>query len=189
MRAVLLKASIYRHKSIMSLLSRKQAAQQPQVVASDMFFNFTPQTHPGVVSTNEELKVQQRVMNNMQKACSELFTSNRAVKSEMDGVETYHTSGLYGTGSNSISMQELRDNMEQFNLSCSVSFSSPSSNMTTLAMLDASSLSDKILDGGSVKLAAGVRGHMLVSFMKKGNEHYIQSVDYEVPIEKVEDRL
>ena len=179
----------YRDRLKMSVLSRKQTRQQPQVVASDMFFNFTPQTHPGVVSTNEELQVQQRVMSNMQKECSELFTSNRAVKSEHEGVETYHTSGLYGTGKNSISVQELRDNMKHFNLSCSVSFSSPSSNTTTLAMLDSSHLTDDILNTGSVELQAGERGIMLVSFKQKDSKHYIQSVDYKVPLEKEEDRL
>lgn len=173
----------------MSLLSRKQSRQQPQVVSSDMVFNFTPQTHPGVVSTNEELKVQQRIMSNMQRECSEIFTSNRAVKSEHEGVETYHTSGLYGTGQNSISAEELRDNMSAFNLCCSVSFSSPKVNTTTLAMLDASHLTDDILKTGSVELQAGTRGTMVVSFIKKGREHYIRSVDYKVPLQNEEDRL
>lgn len=189
MRGIDQKAYADNHNFLMSLLSRKKTRQQPQVVETDMVFNFTPQTHPGVVSTNEELKVQQKIMSNMQRECSEIFTSNRAVKSEHEGVETYHTSGLYGTGKNSISAQELRDNLNAFNLCCSVSFSSPSSNTTTLALLDGSHLTDSILQSGSVELEAGMRGTMVVSFAQKGNEHFIRSVDYKVPLQKEEERL
>lgn len=164
--------------SKMSLLSSRTRRQQPQIVSSDMFFNFTPQTHPGVVSTSEELKIQQRVMKNMQSECTELFTSNRAVKSEQEGREVYHTSGLYGTGKNSISVQELKQTMDQFNLACAVSFSSPSENTSTLAMLDSSHLSEENLNEGHVYLEAGDKALMLVSFQKKGSEHYIESVDY-----------
>lgn len=162
----------------MSLLSSKARRQQPQVVSSDMFFNFTPQTHPGVVSTSEELKIQQKVIKNMQTACAELFTSNRAVKSEQEGREVYHTSGVYGTGKNSISMQELKQTMDQFNLACAVSFSSPSVNTSTLAMLDSSHITDENLKEGQVYLEAGDKALMLVSFAKRGKEHYIESVDY-----------
>lgn len=162
----------------MSLLSSKTRRQQPQVVSSDMFFNFTPQTHPGVVSTSEELKIQQKVIKNMQTACPELFSSNRAVKSEQSGREVYHTSGIYGTGTNSISLQELKQTMDQFNLACAVSFSSPSANSTTLAMLDSSHITEDTLKEGHVYLEAGAKALMLVSFAKKGNEHYVESVDY-----------
>lgn len=162
----------------MSLLSSKKRQQQPQVVSSDMFFNLTPQTHPGIVSTSEELKVQQKVIKNMQTECSELFSSNKAVKSEQNGKEVYHTSGIYGQGKNSISLQELKQTMDQFNLACSVSFSSPSSNTTTLSMMDSSHLSDENLEAGHVYLEAGDKALMLVSFSKKGKEHYVESVDY-----------
>ena len=165
----------------MSLLSSKKRRQQPQVVASDMFFNLTPQKHPGIVSTSEELKIQQKVIGNMQTQCSDTFSSNRAVKSQQNGSQIYHTSGLYGTGSNSISLEELRKEMTQFNLACSVSFSSPSCQTTTLAMLDASHLSDQNLKKGSVRLEAGNRGSMLVSFQKRGGGHWIESIDYVLP--------
>ena len=162
----------------MSLLSSKRRQQQPQVVSSDMFFNFTPQTHPGVVSTSEELKIQQKVIKNMQADCSELFTSNTAVKSEQNGREVYHTRGIYGQGKNSISLQELKQTMDQFNLACSVSFCSPASNTTTLSMMDSSHLSKENLEAGHAYLEAGDKAVMLVSFSKKGKEHYIESVDY-----------
>jgi len=158
--------------------SKKRRQQQPQVVSSDMFFNFTPQAHPGVVSTCEELTIQQKVMKNMLTECSGLFTSNKAVKSEQNGREVYHTSGLYGQGKNSISLQELKQTMDQFNLACSVSFCSPSSNTTTLSMFDSSHITDENLKEGRVSLEAGDKGTMLVSFKKSGKEHYVESVDY-----------
>lgn len=114
----------------------------------------------------------------MQTACSEIFSSNRAVKSEQNGREVYHTSGIYGAGKNSISLQELKQTMDQFNLACAVSFSSPSNNTSTLAMLDSSHINEETLKAGQVYLEAGEKALMLVSFSKRGKEHYIESVDY-----------
>jgi len=164
----------------MSLLSRKAGQQKPQVVASGSFFNITPQTHPGVVSTSENLRAQQNVIGNMQRDCADLFSSNAAVKSNQNNQDIFHTSGLYGK---SISVEELKDTLEQFNLSCSVSFSSPTANCTTLSMLDASHLTPENLKAGFVSLAAGDQGHMVVSFKKAGKNHYIKSVDFHLPTE------
>ena len=162
----------------MSLLSRKVQQQGPQVVKSGSFFHITPQTHPGVVSTSESLRVQQTVIGNMQRECADLFSSNSAVKSNQNDQDIYHTSGLYGK---SISVEELRDTMQEFDLSCAVSFSSPSANCTTLSMLDAKHLTKENLRAGYVSLPAGERGNMVVSFKKHKGKHYIQSVDFHVP--------
>lgn len=173
----------------MSLLrsnSSRRAVQQPQVVSSDMYFNMMPQTHPGMTPTADKLKVQQTVIANMRKDCSDLFSSNPAVRSHQHNTEIYHTSQLYGT---SISVEELAENMKQYDLCLAISATSPTSRSSTLGMLDTSHLTSENLKKGFVKIKTGETGTMVVSF-KKGtgnpnaqdgaNFHYISSVDYHV---------
>lgn len=164
----------------MSLLSSKSAAraiQQPQVVTSDMYFNMMPQTHPGVTPTADKLKVQQVVIANMRKECIDLFSSNPAVRSHQHSTEIYHTSQLYGK---SISVEELSENMKQYDLCLAISATSPTSRSSTLGMLDTSHLTAANLKRGFVKIKTGETGTMVVSFQQDGEVHYISSVDYHV---------
>ena len=168
----------------MSLLasSKRRVTQTPQVVSSETYFNVTPQTHPSVTPTADKLKVQQEVIGNMRKQCSDLFSSNPAVRSHQLSTEIYHTSQLYGE---SISLEELADNMKAHDLCLAISATSPDSRSSALAMMDTSHLTKENLDLGYVKLQKGEGGTMVVSFSKgttaaTNNLHYISSIDFHV---------
>ena len=63
----------------MSLLSRKNAAQpKTTVTASDVFFNFSPQAHPGTMPTAQKLKLQTEVIQKMKSSNLDIFKSNHA---------------------------------------------------------------------------------------------------------------
>lgn len=168
----------------MSLLSssRKRGVQAPQVVSSETYFNVTPQTHPGTTPTADKLKVQQEIISNMRKECSDLFSANPAVRSHQHSTEIYHTSQLYGQ---SISLEELSDEMKAHNLCLSVSVTHPDSSSSYLSMLDTSHLTAEHMKKGYVKLPTGDKGVMVVSYTT-GNTaatrklHYISSIDYHV---------
>ena len=168
----------------MSLLSssRKRASQNQQVVSSETYFNVTPQTPPGATPTADKLKVQQEIIGNMRKECSDLFSANPAVRSHQLSTEIYHTSQLYGQR---ISLEELNDNMKAHDLCLAVSVTHPDSNSSYLSMLDPSHLTAEHLKRGYVKLQTGDKGVMVVSY-SAGNTastrkfHYISSIDYHV---------
>jgi len=168
----------------MSLLasSKRRATQKPQVVSSETYFNLTPQAHPAVTPTADKLKVTQEVIGNMRRECNDLFSSNPAVRSHQHSTEIYHTSQLYGE---SISMEELSDQMKAYDLCVAVSVTSPDSRSSSLAMLDTSHLNRDNLNQGYVKLEKGNGGTMVVSFTKGSKPltrdlHYVSSIDYHV---------
>lgn len=165
----------------MSLLRRKSAAvakQPPQVVKSDLYFNIQPQSHPGVTPTADKLRSQTHVMSSMVSQCSDLFSVNPGVRSFQNGGEIYHTSQLYGE---SVSVEELAHNLEEYGLCLAVSATMPSQKLTTLGMLDKSHFSQENIHQGFVRIETGTRGAMVVSF-KQGDKglHYIHSIDFHV---------
>lgn len=165
----------------MSLLSRKSAAQpQTTVTSSDIFFNFSPQTHPANMPTAQKLKQQTDVMEKMKALNLDIFKSNPAVKSVQHGHDVYHTSQIYtANNKNSVSVEELAHNLSEYDLCLAVSAISPSTNSTMLAMLDGNNLKNALqANETSVTLPTGQKGHMVVSFQKKNNLHWISSVDF-----------
>lgn len=165
----------------MSLLSRKTSEQPKTAVSSsDVFFNFSPQTHPAAQPTAAKLKTQTGVMEKMKSSCPDLFQSNPGVKSVQQGNEIFHTSQLYASGGkNAVSMEELAHNLSEYDLCLAVSAISPEKNTTTLAMLDANHINEALKTNAEfITLKTGERGHMVVSFQKKNGLHWIKSIDY-----------
>ena len=170
----------------MSLLSKKNAAQpKTTVTASDIFFNFSPQAHPGTMPTAQKLKLQTEVIQKMKSSNLDIFKSNPAVKSvqvghDGEGYDVYHTSQIYTTGAkHSSSVEELAHALSEHDLCLAVSAISPSINSTTLSMLDGKTLKDALkANQTSVSLPAGEKGHMVVSWKKQGGLNWISSVDF-----------
>ena len=170
----------------MSLLSRKNTAQpKTAVTASDIFFNFSPQTHPGTMPTAQKLKQQTEVIQNMKSSNLDIFKSNPAVKSVQKGhdgqeYDVYHTSQIYTAGAkHSSSVEELAHALNEHDLCLAVSAISPSANTTTLSMMDGKTLSNALRENQtSVSLPAGDKGHMVVSWKKQEGLNWISSVDF-----------
>ena len=166
----------------MSMLRRKtasavSAAPSPQVVSTDLYFNIQPQRHPAVLPTADKLRAQTQVIGAMQKECADLFSGNPGVQSMQNGKQIYHTSQLYG---NSVSVEELTHNMNEYGLCLAVSATMPSKNTNALGMLDTSNLTPENLQKGYARIQIGTKGAMVVSFKQANGLHYIQSVDYHV---------
>ena len=165
----------------MSLLRRQThpaAAQPPQVLASDSYFNIQPQQHPASTPSAALLRTQTQVMSNMTKECADLFSVNPGVQSYQHNSEIYHTSQLYG---DSVSVEELAHNLEQHKLCLAVSHTMPASSSTTLAMLDHTHLTEEACRAGFVSVPTGSKGSMNIA-LKPGTNglHYIRSVDFHV---------
>ena len=164
----------------MSMLRRKPAAAaapSPQVVSTDLYFNIQPQRHPAVAPTADKLRAQTQVIGAMQKECADLFSGNPGVQSYQNGQQIYHTSQLYG---DSVSVEELSHNMDEYGLCLAVSATMPSRNTNTRGMLDSSHFTKENLQKGHVRVQTGTRGAMVVSFKEKNGLHYIHSVDFHV---------
>lgn len=165
----------------MSLIRRKPAVakqQGPQVVSSDLYFNIQPQTHPAVTPTADKLRAQTHVMTAMQTECADLFSANPGVRSFQNGSEIFHTSQLYGQ---SISVEELSHNLNEYGLCLAVSATMPSKSTSTLGMLDSSHMTPEMCKQGFARIKTGATGEMVVSY-KQGEKglHFIHSVDFHV---------